>query len=50
MNKQGYIQKLEAILEDQDKFTKISKDPMNVIKTELNKLIATSMHLRMRKI
>ena len=39
MDKQDYINKINVILSENSKFSKIDKDPSNIFKTQVNKLI-----------
>ena len=39
MNKIEYNNKINAILNDKNKFTEIKKDPTNTLKVKLNKII-----------
>ena len=41
MNTDVYIEKINYILQDQNKFLKITRNPTNKIKTNANKLIST---------
>ena len=42
MNTADYNKKIDDLLADETKFTKIEKDPAPELKTELNKLISTA--------
>ena len=41
MNTDEYINKIDAILSDSTKFRKVTKDPSDALKSEINKLITT---------
>ena len=46
MNNQQYIDKLNLLISDGTKFSKVNKDPSNELKTQLNKLIAKANLVR----
>ena len=41
LNKKDYLDKINGILSNQEKFVKINKDPTNMLKNKANKLITT---------